>query len=308
MTIRITAGLLLIALPFAQDRRLNAFPLTVYLSPKPDAVMVVAQDHATRKELELHPSSAHGQEGFTIDTSTLIKEVGAGSPFLLLDIAARKDGETLDRITLKMPVALKLSSSFIKMDLKQPEISPKTIEAFSRTGLSIENDFSVFFQCRRMYRQIRTANPNHPLIVPAAYWYFAAAYELASAPSSVVAMDGEALQASGDLLDRARSEKTIASGFSRWAIDRGHWTEMLEKARRLDWKDARVIQQSAEKGDLSGAAALNLHFEQKFDSLGTKEKAAVTKEYGVNGRWLRKNEEYLEAATGPPARKDGVRE
>jgi hypothetical protein len=280
----------------ASDAFAASPPLTVYLAPPEENIDVKAIEAGSSKEAVLSPQEkTRSRRSYVLEKKSLSQLAGK-FPLLNLVVQADRDSATepLENITIRIPaVVAKKDSYYVRLFLTDPEVSPKSIRQFQIRGLDGEAGYRTYFEARKIYKRVLSSrSPRHPLIVPAAYWFFASAYKLASNPGSIIAFDQESLQASEHVLTLAK-DKIVAQGFSHYSVDIKHWTAMLAKAKRLGWQDFSFVKKAASGQQFEAAYALNDHFSKRYFALEKEAQAVVTREYGINAALLEKNDKFI---------------
>jgi hypothetical protein len=270
-------------------------PLTVYLTPPEENIDVKAIEAGSSKETVLSPQEkTRSRRSYVLEKKSLSQLAGK-FPLLNLVVQADRDSSTepLENITIRIPAVITGKDSYyVRLFITDPEVGPESIRKFQLRGLDGEAGYRTYFEARKIYKRVLSRSPRHPLIVPAAYWFFASAYKLASNPGSIVTFDQESLQASEHVLTLSK-DKIVAQGFSRFSVDIQHWKAMLAKAKRLGWQDFSFVKKAASKRQFEAAYALNDYFSARFYALEKDAQAVVTREYGINAALLKKNDKFI---------------
>lgn len=230
---------------------------------------------------------------YNLDLSSL-QSAGAFSEY---DVVVKDaiTGQEINDLHIQFPLRLDIDKVNIWMIVFHPEPSKEAIEQFSLRGLKRDKAYQTYFEARSIYKIMRLKTEKHYLIGGAAYWYFAAAYEMAKPKHSVVLMDEKSIKAVEKIITRAENDKRFADALiNDLQIDLSSLNEMIKKAKLLNWNKYGFVREASNRGDYKNALAILGFYEESFEKLSDEERKKVIKEYGVNFSLIKNDKAYLE--------------
>jgi len=181
--------------------------------------------------------------------------------------------------------------------LPKPISEKSTIDTFANRGLDGELAFRTYYEARTVYQDMMTKSSTHQVTVGAAYWWFAASYQLARRTDGLIRVDPRAIQAVERLV-YAEDNTTLAHAMKRLKINRTSLREDVNQAKMITWMNFRLVKEYSAKRKFELAKIINDYYIKQYDDLTEPERRILLKKQGVDRSLLETNALYLDSRIG----------